>query len=578
MHKWHSGGCAKATSRDADGYVTCSVWLARKCAQGRQQAVIVRLCLYSCHTVTSKLAASRKTTTSPRILLSLRQALVLLGLACSLPAVLIASLTVYEDYRLKRDRVYQATVSIARSITVDWEREIHGMATGLQVLAASEELSRGDLHAFHAKARQIAQLQDVDSYTLVDSSRMQILNTKHEVTRPAVPASAPEETLNRVFSYRSVAQTDLFKTATNRYLVAISVPVVINDDVRYSLQVGISPEIAGKILRRQALGEGWVAALLDSQGIIAGRTRDEERFIGQPAVASLRRAVMARAEDTLESTTKEGISVFTAFTHTLDGKWTVAVGAPTNVLLDELTESLVKVILAGAAVIGLGVALAVWMARAIERSIAALIEPAVDLGRGGAFVAPPTHFVETAALGAALTETSQMLARAQQMAYHDPLTGLCNRVLFGEVANQILAAATRASRPVAILAIDLDHFKEVNDTQGHAMGDIVLKSAAQRMKSAFRASDIIARFGGDEFFVLMDDANVENALAAGNKLVKSLSERYPGVTAPVGASVGISVFPVDGRDLDSLLAEADAALYAAKNAGRGRALHRSTRT
>lgn len=523
-----------------------------------------------------KLAASRKTTTRPRILLSLRQALVLLGLACSLPAALVASLTVYEDYRLKKERVYQETVSIARSITVDWEREIHGVTAGLQVLAASEELSRGDLHAFHAKARQIAQLQNVDSYTLVDSSRMQILNTGHDVRRPAVRASAPEEALDRVFSYRSVSQTDLFKTPTNRHLVAISVPVVIDNDVRYSLQAGISPDIAGKILRRQALGKGWVAALLDSQGIIAGRTRDEERFIGQPAVSSLRHAIMARAEDTLESTTKEGISVFTAFTHTSDAKWTVAVGAPTNVLLDELTASLVKVILAGAAVIGLGVALAVWMARTIEKSIAALIEPAVDLGRGGAFVAPPTRFVETAELGAALTETSHMLARAQQMAYHDPLTGLCNRVLFAEVANQVLAAATRAGRSVAVLAIDLDHFKDVNDTQGHAMGDAVLKSVAQRMKRAFRTADVIARFGGDEFFVLMDDANAEIALSAGSDLVKLLSERYSEVTASVGASVGVSIFPADGGDLDSLLAEADAALYAAKSAGRGRVFHRVT--
>ncbi|WAI82567.1 MULTISPECIES: sensor domain-containing diguanylate cyclase [Achromobacter] len=450
------------------------------------------------------------------------------------------------------------------------------MTAGLQVLAASEELYRGDLQTFHAKARQIAQLQDVDSYTLIDSSRMQVLNTRHDAARPAVRASVPEEMLNRVFSYRSVAQTDLFRTPTNRYLVAISVPVVINDDVRYSLQAGISPDIAGKVLRRQALGQGWVAALLDSQGIIAGRTRDEERFIGQPAVSLLRSAVMARSEDTLESTTKEGISVFTAFTHTMDGKWTVVVGAPTNVLLDELTAALIKVILAGATIIGLGVALAVWMAHAIERSIAALIEPAVDLGRGGAFVAPPTHFVETAALGAALTETSHMLARAQQMAYHDPLTGLCNRVLFAELANQALAAATRASRPVAFLAIDLDNFKDVNDTRGHAVGDAVLKTVARRMRSAFRAADVIARFGGDEFFVLMDDANAENALSVGNSLVKSLSEQYPGVTVSVGASVGISVFPADGIDLTSLLAEADAALYAAKRAGRGRALHRAT--
>nr|WP_275253743.1 GGDEF domain-containing protein [Achromobacter xylosoxidans] len=168
-----------------------------------------------------------------------------------------------------------------------------------------------------------------------------------------------------------------------------------------------------------------------------------------------------------------------------------------------------------------------------------------------------------------------MLARAQQLAYHDPLTGLCNRVLFGELASQTLAAAASARRQVAILAIDLDHFKDVNDTQGHAMGDAVLEFVAQRMKTTFRASDIIARFGGDEFFVLMDDSDAETALSAANNLIRSLSRPYPGVEATVGASVGISIFPADGSDLASLLSEADAALYAAKDAGRGQALRRS---
>ncbi|WZB68089.1 sensor domain-containing diguanylate cyclase [Achromobacter xylosoxidans] len=481
----------------------------------------------------------------------------------------------YEDYRLHKERIYQATVSIARSMTVDWEREIHGVTAGLNVLAASEELARGDLRGFHAKARQIAQLQNVDSYVLVDARRMQILNTAHDYARPAVPASAPQGALDRVFSDRTLMQTDLFNTrATNRYLVAIGVPVIVNNEVRYSLQAGISPEAIGRLLRRQALGEGWVAALLDSQGIIAGRTREESRFIGHPAVPSLRRAIENRAENTLESTTKEGAPVFTAFTH-LGREVGRGRGRTREFPLEELIASLAKVILAGIAFVGLGVALAVWMARAIERSIAALIEPAIELGRGGTFVAPPTHFVETAALGSALTETSRMLARAQQLAYHDPLTGLCNRVLFGELASQTLAAAASARRQVAILAIDLDHFKDVNDTQGHAMGDAVLEFVAQRMKTTFRASDIIARFGGDEFFVLMDDSNAETALSAANNLIRSLSRPYPGVEATVGASVGISIFPADGSDLASLLSEADAALYAAKDAGRGQALRRS---
>lgn len=138
------------------------------------------------HTVGPQIGRKSSTLTRSLRLLSLRQALVLLGLACSAPATLVAALTVYEDYRLHKERIYQATVSIARSMTVDWEREIHGVTAGLNVLAASEELARGDLRGFHAKARQIAQLQNVDSYVLVDARRMQILNTAHDYARPAV--------------------------------------------------------------------------------------------------------------------------------------------------------------------------------------------------------------------------------------------------------------------------------------------------------------------------------------------------------------------------------------------------------
>ena len=92
-----------------------------------------------------------------------------------------------------------------------------------------------------------------------------------------------------------------------------------------------------------------------------------------------------------------------------------------------------------------------------------------------------------------------MLSDTQRLAYHDPLTSLCNRVLFTELASHALAAAARTSRSVAILAIDLDRFKIVNDTYGHGTGDQIPKIAAERMTGALRSSDVLSRFGGDEF-------------------------------------------------------------------------------
>ena len=128
----------------------------------------------------------------------------------------------------------------------------------------------------------------------------------------------------------------------------------------------------------------------------------------------------------------------------------------------------------------------------------------------------------------------------------------------------------RSARPAALLALDLDHFKAVNDTQGHGSGDLVLKIAAERMSATLRATDIVARFGGDEFVVLLDGADADTARDVARKLNQALAEPYPGILSSVTASIGIACFPQDGRHLEALLAQADGALYAAKAAGRNR--------
>ncbi|WP_459694636.1 GGDEF domain-containing protein, partial [Achromobacter xylosoxidans] len=115
-----------------------------------------------------------------------------------------------------------------------------------------------------------------------------------------------------------------------------------------------------------------------------------------------------------------------------------------------------------------------------------------------------------------------MLAHAQHLAHYDPLTGLCNRVLFGELVLRELAVAQRSGESFAILAIDLDGFKAVNDRHGHAAGDTVLKEAADRMARAIRVSDVAARQGGDEFAVLLLGAGGDDATGVAEALVESL--------------------------------------------------------
>ena len=159
--------------------------------------------------------------------------------------------------------------------------------------------------------------------------------------------------------------------------------------------------------------------------------------------------------------------------------------------------------------------------------------------------------------------------RVRHMALHDALTGLPNRQLFADRLEQALRRARRNNAGVGLLYVDLDHFKALNDTYGHAHGDRVLVETALRLKACVRDSDTVVRLGGDEFVIVLPDlAGSRDAQAVGEKVLAALYD--PEVAEGrmfLGASVGLACYPEHGDDQDSLLARADAAMYAAKRAG-----------
>jgi len=172
-----------------------------------------------------------------------------------------------------------------------------------------------------------------------------------------------------------------------------------------------------------------------------------------------------------------------------------------------------------------------------------------------------------------ITPLKQREEMAWHQANHDELTGLPNRRLLGENARRLLSVAMRRDRLAALMLLDLDGFKEVNDALGHAYGDAMLRRVAMRMSMTLREYDLIARIGGDEFVVLLpeiDDLEVAGRVA--EKLVAAASEdiEIGEQLSHTGASVGIAVFPTDGQDFEALLRRADAAMYASKQAGKNR--------
>ncbi len=170
-----------------------------------------------------------------------------------------------------------------------------------------------------------------------------------------------------------------------------------------------------------------------------------------------------------------------------------------------------------------------------------------------------------------LNEYAETTAELARMAHFDTLTKLYNRSAFESLLPQALHNAQRDNRQVAVLVIDLDRFKNVNDSLGHAIGDQLLKGVAERLRESVRASDIVARIGGDEFIIVLPD--IENALSVAgvaSKLKHNLADSYRVGPHKLYAtpSIGIALFPADGTDAATLLKNADAAMYHAKAQGR----------
>ena len=179
-----------------------------------------------------------------------------------------------------------------------------------------------------------------------------------------------------------------------------------------------------------------------------------------------------------------------------------------------------------------------------------------------------THYVAT---GKDISERIQIQERLQHMAHHDALTDLPNRNLFLDRLQQSLNRARWHDRLVAVMFMDLDRFKIINDTLGHNVGDQLLLQLSQRLAKTVRDGDTIARFGGDEFAILLDDINSESHISSlAEKLLDTLATpfKFNKQELFVTASIGVSIFPNDGEDSDTLLRNADVAMYRAKDLGK----------
>jgi two-component system cell cycle response regulator len=214
--------------------------------------------------------------------------------------------------------------------------------------------------------------------------------------------------------------------------------------------------------------------------------------------------------------------------------------------------------------------------RSQNRALGAL----VLVGRKGSFPAAAGRVLELVCnQAAAALKTLQVLERTKNMAVRDGLTGLYNRREFDRLLVQTASREDRASGRFALLMVDLDHFKKLNDTYGHPAGDAALKHAADLLQGRLRQGDQAARYGGEEFVAVLQGADEEGALNLAERVRKAIESEtlvVEDARIRLSASLGVAVWPLDGKAPEALVAAADRALYAAKQGGRNRVVAASS--
>jgi diguanylate cyclase (GGDEF)-like protein len=502
---------------------------------------------------------------------TIRSRLILLVVACVAPALLMVVALLSYDYHQNRERLVQDSTANARAIMSAVDRDMAGMQAALLALATSPLLASDDLSAFYDQAQQALRTQKADNIVVLDPKGQQLLNT----LRP-FGSKLPSDTnpaLLQVFKTGRPVTADIFRGPVRKeFVLVVAVPVYRGDTVVYALAAAVWPERLSGLLTRQQLAGDRIGVIFDSTGTIVARTNQPDRLVGRKTSDDMIARMAQVPEGSLETESAEGIPVLSVFSRSAVSNWTVAIEIPSKALVGELVYELWWLVACTAILLLSSLAVAWAIGSRIATAIHKLAAPALALGAGQAVTVPSLPLQEADEVGRALTRASAMLTAAQHRANHDMLTGLANRALFDEVLSHHLAICRRANKDLAVIYIDLDGFKPVNDTHGHAAGDEVLCMVAARLKDAIRESDLAARLGGDEFALIVVGAGLESAQALALKLMDRLSAPYAvgALRLDVSASIGIACYPESGTVREALSLRADEAMYKAKAAGKRR--------
>ncbi len=501
-----------------------------------------------------------------------RAKLASLVVACVLPLTVLAAVVLHLHYIDSRNQVRAASIERARAMVSALDRDVQTAVTGLKVLSTAPQLVSGDLASFHERSGKALPDIRADAVVLIGADGQMLFTTRRPFGTP-LPKLAKAPLLVQILDTKRPGISDLFVGPLGGSpIVAVGVPVLRDAQVAYTLNAIIEPVRMSAILSEQKLPASWRAAIVDSNGTVVARTHDIAKFLGKKVTRELIGRMNKADEDAFETVTLDGIEVITVYSRSAESRWAVVVGTPITELDAGIRTSM---LLLGGTFCG-ALSLGLWFAwrvgGRIANSISALVEPARALGMEQHAAIPPLDFREANELAHALSEAAARLERARFEAMHDGLTGLANRNAFSLTLKQQLALCRRNETSLAVLYIDLDGFKAVNDAHGHGCGDALLSDVARRLQSSIRGSDLAARLGGDEFAILLVQADQKGAVEFAARLVATLSEEYRlgDVNARISASVGLACASGSEDDAETLTKRADKAMYMAKGQGKAR--------
>jgi diguanylate cyclase (GGDEF)-like protein len=335
-----------------------------------------------------------------------------------------------------------------------------------------------------------------------------------------------------------------------------------------------------------AIPSGGVVTVTDARGVVLARSIDPDQWIGKSLLQSGGGVAQSRQlhDGVRDGPSADGVERIAGFTVASRVPWLVYVGLPTKVALAPVHTRLFENIAAGAVMMAVAMWLAASVARRIAHPLQQLEVDARELEQGQLSHRSVVHGAQEITslantlnrMAESLQQRTQMLESSKEslrrLAQHDALTGLPNRALFIERLERSLRRAVKQRMPFALLFLDLDHFKEVNDGFGHERGDELLKDIARCLETTVRSTDTVARLAGDEFTVILDSvAGVDEVSCLAAALVECARSSIDqhGHKVCVTTSIGVALSETEDT-VATILARADAALYEAKRLGRDR--------